>query len=298
MTPPTAPASLRLVSLGEVLWDVFPDETRFGGAPANFACHAAAHGAAVTMLSRVGVDSPGDRAIADLQSHGVTVDHVQRDPVLPTGTVLVHLDEEGVPRYDIRENAAWDHLEWTSAMPAMAGQVDAVYFGTLGQRSECAHETIREFVSAVPSSALRIYDVNLRAPYIKESLVEDSLRQANILKLSDEEFYFITAMAGIHGDVMTRLAALREHYGFKLVALTRGAHGAILMTNNGVSDFPGVRTVVKDTVGAGDSYTATLVTGLLRGESLETINERACRVAAYVCSQKGATPPLPAGLAW
>ncbi len=298
MTSPIAPESLRLVSLGEVLWDVFPDETRFGGAPANFACHAAAHGAAVTMLSRVGSDALGDRAIANLQSHGVEVKHLQRDTVLPTGRVLVQLDDQGVPSYDICENVAWDQLEWVASMQSMAGQVDAVYFGTLGQRSERSHQTIRQFVSAVSSSALRVFDVNLRVPYLNEEIIKESLSLANILKLSDEELYFVTAMVGIHGDVMTRLAALRERYELKLVALTRGAHGAVLMTENEVSDFPGITTAVKDTVGAGDSYTATLVTGLWRGESLEAINERACRVAAYVCSQKGATPPLPADLAW
>lgn len=295
---PIAPESLRMVSLGEVLWDVFPDETRFGGAPANFACHAASHGAAVTMVSRVGVDTLGDQAMAELQAHGVAVHHLQRDTVRFTGTVFVQLDDRGVPSYEIRENVAWDHLEWTSDMPDLAVQAHAVYFGTLGQRNECSRQTIRQFIAAVPSSALRVYDVNLRAPYFSEGLIKDSLSLANVLKLSDEELDLVTAMAGISGDVMTRLTALRERYGLKLVALTRGAQGALLLTENGISDFSGITTDVKDTVGAGDSYTATMVTGLLRGESLDAINERACRVAAFVCSQKGATPPLPAGLAW
>ncbi|CAN5790755.1 hypothetical protein BH11VER1_BH11VER1_23650 [soil metagenome] len=203
-----------------------------------------------------------------------------------------------MPRYDIRENVAWDHLEWTPDMQILTGQVDAVYFGTLGQRSACSQETIRQFVSAVPSSVLRVYDVNLRAPHINENIIKASLSLANIVKLSDEELDFVTAIAGVYGSVTTRLAALRELYSLQLVALTRGAHGAILMTESALSDFPGVSTEVKDTVGAGDSYTATMVTGLLCGASLDEINAQACGVAAYVCSQKGATPPLPPDLAW
>lgn len=293
----TAP-SLHIASLGEVLWDVFPDGSRFGGAPANFACHAAAHGSVVTMLSRVGADALGDRAIAELESRNVDVKQIQRDAVKATGIVSVQLDDQGVPSYDICENVAWDYLEWGSSLETMARQVNAVYFGTLGQRSEHSHQTIRQFVSAVPPSALRVYDVNLREPYISESIIRTSLGLANILKLSDEELDSVTEIAGIQGDLMTRLIGLRERYGLKLVALTRGSAGAILITESGISDFPGVTTEVKDTVGAGDSYTATMVTGLLRGESLDAINQRACRVAAYVCSQKGATPSLPADLAW
>lgn len=288
----------RIFSLGEVLWDVFPDGSQFGGAPANFACNAAAHGAAVSMVSRVGRDVLGEQAIVALDSRGVCVDEIQRDAVLNTGTVSVRLNDRGVPAYTICEDVTWDHLEWLPAMREMADRVDAVYFGTLSQRSECAHQTIQQFVSRVPSTALRVYDINLRAPYNDERIIQASLQRANILKLSDEELDFVTEMAGIQGDTMTRLRALREQYQLRLIALTRGSQGAILMTENEVSDFGGVACDVIDTVGAGDSYTATLVTGILRGEPLAAINERACRVAAYVCSKKGATPPLPAHLAW
>lgn len=298
MTSPASAKPLPIVSLGEVLWDVFPDETRFGGAPANFACHAATHGADVTMLSRVGIDALGDQAIAELESHGVKVGQIQRDFDLPTGTVSVRLNDQGVPSYTICEDVAWDHLEWTSEMQNMAGQVDAVYYGTLGQRSERSHQTIQKFVSATPGSALRVYDVNLRPPYCDEKIIKESLKLANILKLSDEELDFVADMMGIEGDMMTRLKTLREQQQLKLIALTRGSRGAILMTESDVSDFAGVSVKVVDTVGAGDSFTATMVTGLLRGEPLEAINEKACRVAAYVCSKKGATPPLPVDLAW
>lgn len=295
---PTTPESRRVISLGEVLWDLFPDETRFGGAPANFACHATAHGAEVIMISRVGADALGDEAVLELQSRGVGTHYLQRDAVLPTGTVQVQLDDQGVPRYDIRESVAWDQLEWKPALQPLMEQVHAVYFGTLGQRNPCSRQTIQQFVATVPSSTLCVYDVNLRAPYVREDIVRSSLELANVLKLSDEELDFVTGLAGVHGDVTTRLAALRERYGLKLVALTRGSAGAFLMTENSFSDFPGVSTQVQDTVGAGDSFTATMVTGLLQGKSLDVINERACRVAAYVCSQKGATPSLPADLTW
>ncbi len=289
---------MRIVSLGEVLWDVFPDETRFGGAPANFACHAASHGAEVTMISRVGVDMLGDQALMELESHKVIVAQIQRDADLPTGTVLVKLNEKGVPSYTIGEPAAWDRLAWTSKMDELASDVDAVYYGTLGQRDDCSHQTIQKFVSATPDKAWRIYDVNLRSPYCDGRIILESLCLANVLKLSDEELDFVADLMGIEGDMTSKLKAILEQQQLRLIALTRGSQGAILIAENEISDFAGFATTVKDTVGAGDSFTATLVAGLLRGESLETINRKACQVAAYVCSQKGATPPLPVNLSW
>ncbi len=286
----TAPV---VVALGEVLWDRFPTGPRFGGAPANFASHAAALGADVTLVSRVGDDALGRQALDELAARRVRTHHISQDEHRPTGTVEVALNPAGVPSYTIALETAWDNLVWSDELDALAAAADAVYFGTLGQRSAPARRVIQRFVAATPSTALRVLDVNLRAPFIDESVIRDSLALATILKLSDEELEIVSRASNLDGPTTERLEELRRHYDLRCIALTRGPGGALLMSEGQTSDFPGVPTTVKDTVGAGDSFTAALTLGLLRGDPLDSINRHACRIAAYVCSQDGATPTLP-----
>ena len=284
-----------VVGLGEILWDLFPDGAKFGGAPANFACSAAGlgrEGIEVVIASAVGTDDLGEKAIAALVQHQVHVDAVQRNH-RPTGQVHVKLNAQGHASYEFEPDAAWDRLEWNSDLEQLANRTDAVCFGTLGQRSETSLATIRHFVSATPASALRILDINIRRPYICEDVIVDSLKRANILKLNDEELPELARLFQLTGSPVAMLKQLAEMFRFQLVALTRGAHGSILIRGEEVDENAGVKTEVVDTVGAGDAFTATLALGLLQGRDLNWINRRACEVAAFVCSQSGATPKLP-----
>lgn len=280
-----------IVGLGEILWDVFPDESRFGGAPANFAAHCAALGAEVFMVSGVGNDDLGKRALEELAARRVNADFVARSPQ-PTGTVQVTLDDDGKADYIFAADTAWDRLEWTDELGTLAARADAVCFGSLGQRSPQSCQTVRRFVGSTPLEALRIFDVNLRQHFYNDDTLDDSLFLANILKLNDEEIDVVDP-EGAGTEPVARLQALREKRELQLIALTRGDKGALLVGESGVSDLPGVAAKVKDTVGAGDSFTAVLAHGLLRGVPLDEINRRASEVAAYVCAQNGATPELP-----
>jgi fructokinase len=282
-----------IVAVGEVLWDVFPDGPRFGGAPANLACHAAALAADAHMVSRVGDDELGKQALAALREHGVNTECVGVAAEYPTGTVQVELDASGKPRFTIGENVAWDHLQWSEEMDDLAARADAVCFGTLGQRSADSRDVIRRFVAATPPTALRILDVNLRSPFYDEAVIRQSLEAANVLKLSDDELDLVAAAGDVSGSEAETLAGLSRRYELRLVALTRGEHGATLVRGTERSDGEGIRVDVEDTVGAGDAFTAAMTLGLLSNDSLDAINRHACRVAAYVCSQSGATPPLP-----
>lgn len=282
-----------IVAVGEVLWDVFPDGPRFGGAPANLACHAAALGVDSHMVSQVGDDELGKQAMAALREHGVNTDCVGINAEFPTGTVRVELDASGKPRFTIGENVAWDHLQWSDAADELAARATAVCFGTLGQRGEDSRQVIQRFVAATPSTALRILDVNLRAPFYDEAVIRESLQVANVLKLSDDELDLVASACGISGSEAEKLAGLNRRYNLRLVALTRGEHGATLVRENERSDADGISVEVRDTVGAGDAFTAAMTMGLLNNDPLDTINQHACRVAAFVCSQSGATPPLP-----
>ena len=283
-----------IVGLGEILWDVFPDERRFGGAPANFAAHCAALGAEVAMVSAVGEDDLGRRALEELAARNVNSDCVARS-ARPTGTVQVTLDVAGKADYVFAADTAWDRLEWTNELRALAARADVVCFGSLGQRSPRSCQTIRRFVGSAPNDSLRIFDVNLRQHFYNDDTLDDSLFLANLLKLNDEEIDIVDP-EGCDAEPVARLQALREQHELHLVALTRGDQGALLVGENSVSDLPGVPADVKDTVGAGDAFTAVLAHGLLRSVPLDEINRRACEIAAYVCSQNGATPDLPESL--
>jgi fructokinase len=286
-------AGFTVVGLGEVLWDIFPDGPRFGGAPANFACHAAMLGAEAFVVSRVGDDELGEGALASLRDHGVNTDHVSRDPSHQTGTVRVALDAAGQPRFEIAERVAWDHIPWSSDLEMLAARADAACFGTLGQRGESSRRTIRRFLESTRPDCLRIFDVNLRQQFYDEPLVLDSLALATALKLNEEELPIVASMCGVAGSDRDVLGALRDRFGLRLAALTRGEQGALLISGATAVACEATPVTVKDTVGAGDAFTAAMTLGWLRNRDLDSIARHACRVASFVCSQAGATPSLP-----
>jgi fructokinase len=282
-----------VVGLGEVLWDVFPDAAHFGGAPANFACHAACLGAEAWLVSAVGSDRAGDEASAELRRHSVCTDAVQRHPTRPTGVVRVTLDSHGQPRYEIQTGSAWDDLHWDEALVGLAKRCDAACFGSLAQRSLASREVIRRFLHGTRPDALRVFDVNLRQHYHNAALIRESLALANALKLNDAELPVVADYCGCAATDRDALRELIERFQLRLIALTRGPLGAILYASSDEHDCVAPDSTVVDTVGAGDSFTAALVTDFLAGLPLDVINRHANAVAAYVCSQKGATPILP-----
>lgn len=285
-----------VVGVGETLWDLFPDGAVWGGAPGNLACHAAGLGAVSVMVSRVGRDDLGDRGVATLQSLGVDCRHVQRDALRPTGTVSVSLGAGGDARYEFAADVAWDHLAWDPGLEPLAAGAAAVCFGTLGQRAATSRATIRRFLEEA-HGALRVFDVNLRQRFHSPEVIRESLALANALKFNDEELPTVAAACGIDAaDPVAAAHDLAARHGLRLVAITRGAAGSVLVAEGRTSELPARATRVVDTVGAGDAFTAAVIVGLLRGRPLDAIHDHAARVAAFVCGQRGATPAIPASL--
>ena len=289
----------RIVGLGEILWDVFPDGARFGGAPANFACTAAglaAGFARVSMAGAVGRDDLGRRALAEFSSRGVDVAAVAILPE-PTGRVDVTVDAAGHASYVFASDCAWDNVPWSDSLERLAAATTAVCFGTLSSRGATSLATIRRFLAAVPSPALRILDINLRPPFWSPDVVRDSLPRANIVKCNDDELPVVAEILGLSGSPEAILRQLVSSHALRLAALTRGTKGSLLVTADGsASDLPGTPVEVVDTVGAGDAFTAAVTLGLLAGWPLSKLHAHAERVAAYVCTQRGGTPPIPADL--
>ena len=284
-----------IVGIGEILWDVFPDGPRFGGAPSNFSCSAAelAKGAAeISMVSAVGDDDLGRKAVNSLQEHGVDTTCVQIAGQ-PTGQVLVELDSVGVASYRFAEDTAWDNLRYDDALQQRARDCDVVCFGTLGQRSTCSRNTIQKFVRATSDDTLRILDVNLRAPYFDDEIILESLALANVLKLNDEELPRLASLCNAVGNDVKILRQIAAQYQLRCVALTRGPDGAVFVCGDDVSDLPGMSVEIADTVGAGDAFTAAMTLDLLAGRNVEQVNQSAIAAASWVCSQDGATPTFP-----
>ena len=290
---------MRIVGAGEVLWDVFSDGEHFGGAPANVAMHAAALGAKASMISAVGNDRRGDEALARLDAAGINRDAVAQLLGRPTGVVSVTVDAKGQPSFDIVADVAWDYLPWSPAVEDVARRADAICFGTLAQRGAISRATIQRALKTASSNAWRLFDVNLRQHYYDERVVLASLEQANAIKLNDEELPVVARFCKLPAaGPVDQLRTLCDWFGLRIAALTRGAAGSILVSPSAVCESPAQRAEVCDTVGAGDAFTATLLVGLLARRPLAEVSERANAVAAYVCSQPGATPPIPAELRW
>ena len=279
--------------MGDGLWDLFPDGPRFGGATANYACHASILGADVHMVSGVGEDERGEALLQVYQKHGVSTDLVQVLKDYPTGVVNVELTESGLPTFTIGENAAWDHWEWNNETEGTVRQADVLYFGTLGQRGETSREGIRRALAMAQDQNIpRILDINLRAPFYDDALIRESIALCSVLKLSDEELERVAQACGLDScsTSIDALEELRSNFGLDLVVMTQGAEGAVLISEKGVVEQPGEPATVVDTVGAGDSFTASMTLGLLEGKDYPQILKDACKVAAGVCSHPGAVP--------
>ncbi len=283
-----------IVGIGEVLWDLLPGGPQLGGAPSNFAFHARALGANAAVITRVGDDEPGRRVLKRFQELSLPVETVQIDPLAPTGTASVTLNHSGVPHFDFRKNVAWDRLTVTPDLLALVQSADALCFGSLAQRAPASRATIQCLLRAASPDALRIFDVNLRDGFHPLEVMAESLCLANVLKLNEDELVILAQLFSFEGSPRCQIQMLADRFKLKVVALTRGERGSLLYANGLWSEQKPQRVEVVDTVGAGDSFTAALALGLLGRMSLADIHAFANEVAGFVCSQRGATPPLPA----
>lgn len=285
----TKPATV--VGLGEVLWDLLPSGKQMGGAPANFAYMSNVLGDRGVVASRIGADDLGREAEQALNTLGLECSLLQKDAEHATGTVRVRVDAAGQPDFTITENVAWDFLEWTLDWADLARTTEVLCFGSLAQRSPVSRATIRRFLEAAPASTLRIYDVNLRQSFFSRETLHESMQLAHIVKLNDLELPQVARILALGGETAEDHArSLLERYGLRLVCITRGAHGSLLMSERQVATHNGLAVRVADTVGAGDAFTACLAHFYRRGASLSEINDVCNRFAGWVATQVGATP--------
>ena len=280
------------VGLGELLWDVFPNSRQLGGAPANFAYMTNLLGDEGVVASRIGSDALGDEAKRWLEQMGLDTSWVQCDATHRTGVVLVKVDAQGQPTFEIAQPVAWDFLEWSASWQRLARRADAVCFGSLAQRSPQSRETTHSFLNTIRPETTRVFDVNLRQAFYSAQILSDAAKHADILKLNHDELPTLVQLLGVpFHDEESAAQWLLNTFHIKLVCLTRGARGSLLVSEYAKHEHPGVPVQVADTVGSGDAFTAALVYHYLRRAPLEQMNEAANRMGSWVASQTGATPP-------
>lgn len=284
-----------VVGLGELLWDLLPSGKQLGGAPANFAYCSHLLGNRGVVASRVGADALGREAREQLLARALTDRFLQADSSLPTGTVEVQLDN-GQPRYQIATPCAWDAFEWTLEWETLAHSTHAVCFGTLAQRAPASQSAITRFLRAVPASATRVFDINLRQSFYSPEIIAACMRPGMIVKISEEELPTVAGLLNLPLNPADFCRQAFNQFDLRLICVTRGANGSILFDLAGADEHPGFQVQVKDAVGAGDAFTAGLVHEFLRGSSLSMINDTANRMGAWVASQSGAMPEPPQGL--
>ena len=283
-----------IVGMGEVLWDMLPEGKKIGGAPANFAYHVSQYGFDGCVVSAVGDDKLGYEILESFNNRRLNY-LIQRVPY-PTGTVQIELDEAGIPCYEIKENVAWDNIPFTVDLEKLAKKTRAVCFGSLAQRNTVSRETINRFLDVMSDAAgqYRVFDVNLRQGFYDKEILCNSMKRCNILKINDEELIAVSRMFEYPGiNLEDKCRALLSEYGLEILILTCGVNGSYVFTRENVSFVNTPKIEVADTVGAGDSFTATFISAILKGKSIREAHELAVEVSAYVCTQNGAMPELP-----
>jgi fructokinase len=295
MNPTEAPV---VVGLGELLWDIFADSRRPGGAPANVAFQAQQLGCRGVVCSRVGRDALGDELVEFLAGQGLATDAIQRDPAHSTGTVTVDTRRADHPSYIIHENVAWDHLALDDGLRRLMSEAAAVCFGTLAQRSPESRNTIQRALTLVGRQCLIVYDVNLRQHWYRREWVERSLAKADVVKLNVDEVKLLAdLLEPWPAEPVPFARAIQERYAVEVVCITRGANGCLLVGPDEVVDLAGVTVDVVDAVGAGDAFTAALIYGRLHHWPLKAQAALANEVGALVAGRPGAMPPLGAEFA-
>ena len=284
---------MNLVSVGEVLWDVVGDAEHLGGAPLNFAAHAAKLGNDAYLVSAVGWDERGERALRLIEGLGLSTEYIQRISGQATGYVSVELRPDGQPSFTIHRPAAYDYTELAAAQREQLSELQPhwIYFGTLAQTSTVVRRTTSLLVAALPG-AKRFYDVNLRPNSYNRDVVMELMDQANVLKLNDVEIAALEELLGLppQARIEDFCRECTARFELDAVCVTRGDKGCSLLRGNQYIEAPAYPTKVADTIGAGDAFAAGLVHALSQGWTTERAADFANRVGALVASRSGAIP--------
>lgn len=282
----------KIICFGEVLFDVFPTHRKIGGAPLNVALRMASLGINAQIISRVGNDEIGKELLHFIKENGVATDTIQVDENLSTGEVIVQLNDKGSASYTINYPVAWDKIEVTSVAKNAIANADAMVFGSLVCRDLVSHQTLLDLMNL---AKYKIFDVNLRAPFYTKELLIELMNKADFIKFNDDELYEISEyMNSPYHSLEQNIHFIAEQTNTKHICVTKGSHGAVLYYNDTMYYNSGYKIEVADTVGAGDSFLAGLLTQLLTGNDTQFAINYACALGALVAQKEGANPKIEA----
>jgi len=276
----------KVVCFGEILWDILPSGKKPGGAPMNVAYHLQKQGIKSTLISAVGKDENGRELLAYLEQHGLDINFIETVTDLTTGTVDVHLDQEGKATYTIHEPVAWDAINFSSKLTDLVDSADALVYGSLASRGVVTAATLQRLIAR---AKLKVLDMNLRPPHIRPDHLKLLLSQTDLLKINDEELQYLKKAFQLSGEDQPLLRELSRIFSINTICVTMGDKGAMILDSSGFYHHGGYQVKVADTVGSGDAFLATLIHGILDHQPMENVLARANAVGALVATQSGAT---------
>lgn len=280
----------RAICFGEILYDVFPESERIGGAPLNVASRLSGLGIQTEMISKVGDDEKGKKLISYLKAKNIKTENIAKDTDYATGVVNVTLSAGGSATYEIAHPVAWDKIEFSEAMKTTVKKADAFIFGSLVCRDEVSRNTLFQLL---PEAKYRVFDINLRPPFYEKEILVKLMNQADFIKFNDDELFEIAEMIGSpYNSLEQNLQYLSEETNTPTICVTKGRHGAVLLKGGKRFYNSGFKVKVKDTVGAGDSFLASLIAGLLKEEDPQSTLDFACAMGALVAGEEGANPEI------
>ncbi|KRD57824.1 carbohydrate kinase [Flavobacterium sp. Root935] len=282
--------NLKAVAYGEVLWDVFANEKKIGGAPLNVALRMKTFGCEVAMISCVGNDQDGRVIKEEIKSLGLKTDTIVTSEDFPTGLVNVTLNERGSASYEISYPSAWDKIVLNEQAEKIVKQADVLIYGSLVCRDAVSRKTLKELLNSV---AYKVFDVNLRKPHYSYEILQELMNSADFIKFNDEELLEIaTAIESPFTSLEDNMHFIAEKTKVRAMCVTKGKHGALLMWEGELYQNGGYPIKVSDTVGAGDSFLAALITSLLTDKAPQNAIDFACAVGALVAEAPGANPEI------
>ncbi|HEV7381590.1 MAG TPA: carbohydrate kinase [Dyadobacter sp.] len=274
---------------GEMLWDMLPTGKQPGGAPMNVAIHLKNFGMNPAFISRVGDDDLGAELMDYLSKQSLNTEYIQTGTTHLTGIVKVNLTDKTEVTYKIVQPVAWDYIQPTSSSLQLVKDSDVFVYGTLSVRSQQSRNTLFELLKV---AKLKVFDVNIRPPHLDRTTTEHLLQQADIVKVNEHELAIVCGWFGIQPDIETQIKFLYERFNLKLVCVTLGADGAMVLSNDGFHAQGGYQVQVQDTIGSGDSFLAMFLKEYISGSSIPSALKKACAIGALVASHSGATPEI------
>ncbi len=277
-----------IVCFGEVLWDIFPKDSRAGGAPFNVAYNIHKMGIEVKMLSKIGDDELGKKLMDKIENWGITTDYIQIDENYPTSTVIAKIDERNEATYEIINNVAWDHIEFLPEDKSLVSNAEAFVFGSLSARNEKTKETLLKLLDL---AKLKIFDVNFRPPFIDFELIKILLNKADIVKMNKMEMKQILEFSGKeYNNEEESIAFIQKYFNIHEIILTKGSKGARYFVGDKNYSFSAVQITVADTVGSGDAFLSGFISKRIQNQDPEEVVKQGIALGAFITSKSGACP--------